>query len=133
MTIQKVHAREIVDSRGNPTVEVEVTTDCGMFRSAVPSGASTGAHEACELRDNDKSRYCGKGCLQAVKNVNTVLAPALIGKDELKQEELDKMMCDLDGTKNKSKLGANAILGCSMAISKAAAARRGIPLYKYIA
>lgn len=133
MTIQKVHAREIVDSRGNPTVEVEVTTDCGMFRSAVPSGASTGAHEACELRDNDKARYCGKGCLQAVKNVNTILAPALIGKDELKQEELDKMMCDLDGTKNKSKLGANAILGCSMAISKAAAARRGVPLYKYIA
>lgn len=133
MTIQKVHAREVLDSRGNPTVEVEITTEKGMFRSAVPSGASTGAHEACELRDEDKSRYCGKGCLLAVKNVNDLLAPILIGKDEMKQEELDKAMCELDGTPNKSKLGANAILGCSMAISKAAAARLGVPLYKYIA
>lgn len=133
MTIQKVLAREILDSRGNPTVEVEVTTDKGVFRSAVPSGASTGVHEACELRDEDKGRYCAKGCLQAVKNVNEVLGPALVGKDETKQEELDKLMCDLDGTKNKSKLGANAILGCSMAISKAAAARLGVPLYQYIA
>ncbi|CCW64268.1 unnamed protein product [Phytomonas sp. EM1] len=133
MTIQKVHAREILDSRGNPTVEVEVTTDKGVFRSAVPSGASTGVHEACEMRDEDKGRYCGKGCLKAVKNVNEVLGPALVGKDETQQEVLDKLMCDLDGTKNKSKLGANAILGCSMAISKAAAARLGLPLYQYIA
>ncbi|KPA77322.1 Enolase [Leptomonas pyrrhocoris] len=133
MPIQKVHAREVLDSRGNPTVEVEVTTEAGMFRSAVPSGASTGVHEACELRDGDKARYIGTGCLQAVKNVNEVLAPALVGKDEADQAGLDKMMCELDGTKNKSKLGANAILGCSMAISKAAAAKAGVPLYKYIA
>lgn len=133
MPIQKVHAREVLDSRGNPTVEVEVTTDAGMFRSAVPSGASTGVHEACELRDGDKARYCGAGCTQAVKNVNEVLAPALVGKDESDQAGLDKMMCELDGTKNKSKLGANAILGCSMAISKAAAAKAGVPLYQYIA
>ncbi|EPY28299.1 enolase [Strigomonas culicis] len=133
MTIQKVHAREILDSRGNPTVEVELTTDKGVFRSAVPSGASTGAHEACELRDGDKSRYQGTGCQNAVKNVNELLAPALVGKDELQQKELDQAMIDLDGTPNKSKLGANAILGCSMAISKAGAARKGLPLYKYIA
>ncbi|CCW67868.1 unnamed protein product [Phytomonas sp. Hart1] len=133
MPILKVHAREVLDSRGNPTVEVEVTTDKGMFRSVVPSGASTGIHEACELRDEDKNRYGGKGCLKAIKNVNEVLAPALISKDETQQEELDKLMCDMDGTKNKSKLGANAILGCSMAISKAAAASFGMPLYKYIA
>lgn len=133
MTIQKVHAREIIDSRGNPTVEVELTTDKGMFRCAVPSGASTGQHEACELRDGDKKRFNGAGCLKAVKNVNEVIGPALVGKDELKQGELDQMMRDLDGTKNKSKLGANAILGCSMALSCAAAARKGLPLYKYIA
>ncbi|CAD2219367.1 Enolase, N-terminal domain/Enolase, C-terminal TIM barrel domain/Enolase C-terminal domain-like, putative [Angomonas deanei] len=133
MTIKKVFAREILDSRGNPTVEVEVTTDLGVFRSAVPSGASTGVHEACELRDEDNSRYLGKGCLNAVKNVNDTLAPALVGKDELKQAELDQIMIDLDGTPNKSKLGANAILGCSMAISKAGAARKEVPLYKYIA
>ncbi|KAL7700376.1 Enolase [Lotmaria passim] len=133
MPIQKVHAREVLDSRGNPTVEVEVTTEAGMFRAAVPSGASTGVHEACELRDGDKARYCGAGCLQAVKNVNEVLAPALVGKDESDQAGLDKLMCELDGTKNKSKLGANAILGCSMAVSKAAAAKAGVPLYKYIA
>ncbi|EKF32804.1 enolase [Trypanosoma cruzi marinkellei] len=133
MTIQKVHGREILDSRGNPTVEVEVTTELGVFRSAVPSGASTGIHEACELRDDDKRRYLGKGCLNAVKNVNDVLAPALVGKDELQQTTLDKLMRDLDGTPNKGKLGANAILGCSMAISKAAAARNGVPLYRYLA
>lgn len=133
MTIQKVLAREILDSRGNPTLEVEVTTDKGMFRSCVPSGASTGAHEACELRDGDKARYLGKGVLNAVKNVNEVLAPALVGKDEVEQAVLDKLMCDLDKTPNKSHLGANAILGCSMAISKAGAARKGVPLWKYIA
>ncbi|RNF24653.1 enolase, partial [Trypanosoma conorhini] len=133
MTIQKVHGREVLDSRGNPTVEVEVTTELGVFRSIVPSGASTGVHEACELRDNDKRRYLGKGCLHAVKNVNDVLAPALVGKDELQQALLDQQMCDLDGTANKSRLGANAILGCSMAISKAAAARKGVPLYRYLA
>lgn len=133
MTIQKVHAREIIDSRGNPTVEVEVTTELGVFRSAVPSGASTGIHEACELRDDDKKRYLGKGCLQAVKNVNDNLAPVLVGKDELQQQTLDSLMREADGTANKSKLGANAILGCSMAISKAAAARKGVPLYRYLA
>nr|1OEP_A Chain A, ENOLASE [Trypanosoma brucei brucei] len=133
MTIQKVHGREVLDSRGNPTVEVEVTTEKGVFRSAVPSGASTGVYEACELRDGDKKRYVGKGCLQAVKNVNEVIGPALIGRDELKQEELDTLMLRLDGTPNKGKLGANAILGCSMAISKAAAAAKGVPLYRYLA
>ncbi|KAH8607840.1 Enolase N terminal domain [Trypanosoma vivax] len=133
MTIQKVHGREVLDSRGNPTVEVEVTTDLGVFRAAVPSGASTGVYEACELRDEDKKRYVGKGCQQAIKNVNDVLGPALVGKDEQQQQVLDKLMLDLDGTPNKSKLGANAILGCSMAISKAGAARRDLPLYRYIA
>nr|CCC93490.1 putative enolase [Trypanosoma congolense IL3000] len=132
MTIKKVHGREILDSRGNPTVEVEVTTDKGVFRSAVPSGASTGVYEACELRDDDKKRYVGKGCLQAVKNVNEILAPALVGMDELQQDVLDEKMIKLDGTPNKSKLGANAILGCSMAISKAAAAHKGVPLYRHL-
>eukprot|EP00727_Mastigamoeba_balamuthi_P001168 m51a1_g11048 putative cterminal tim barrel domain containing protein (439) ;mRNA; r:499709-501321 len=131
-TIKTVHAREILDSRGNPTVEVDITTDKGLFRSAVPSGASTGIYEACELRDGDKSRYLGKGVLKAVENVNKVLGPALLGKDVTKQAELDHMMIGLDGTENKTKLGANAILGCSMSICRAAAAFKGVPLYRYI-
>ena len=131
-TILKVHAREILDSRGNPTVEVELATAKGVHRAAVPSGASTGIYEAHELHDNDKKRYNGKGCLHAVKNVIDIIGPALIGKDVNDQAVLDKLMCDLDGTPKKSKLGANAILGCSMAISKAAAANLGIPLYTYI-
>lgn len=110
-----------------------MTTELGTFRSIVPSGASTGVYEACELRDDDKRRYLGKGCQQAVINVRDVLAPGLIGKDETQQATLDKLMCSTDGTPNKSKLGANAILGCSMAISKAAAARKGLPLYRYLA
>lgn len=132
-TITKVHAREVIDSRGNPTVEVEITTANGVFRSAVPSGASTGIYEAYELHDGDKKRYNGKGCLVAVKNVIDIIGPALIGKDVSDQAALDKLLRDLDGTKNKSKLGANAILGCSMAISKAGAANLGVPLYQYIA
>lgn len=132
-TILKVHAREVLDSRGNPTIEVEITTANGCFRSAVPSGASTGIYEAFELKDNDKKRYTGKGCLDAVRNVIDVMGPALTGKDVTDQAALDKLLRDLDGTKNKSKLGANAILGCSMAISKAAASANGIPLYQYIA
>lgn len=131
--ITKVHAREILDSRGNPTVEVEITTAKGLFRSVVPSGASTGIHEACELRDGDKGRYLGKGVLKAVRNVIDVIGPALIGRDVNDQAGLDKLMIELDGTKNKGKLGANAILGCSMAISKAAAANAGLPLYRYLA
>ncbi|SYZ64093.1 Enolase (plasmid) [Leishmania braziliensis MHOM/BR/75/M2904] len=102
MPIQKVYAREVLDSRGNPTVEVEVTTEVGVFRSAVPSGASTGVHEACELRDGDKTAYCGAGCTKAVRNVNEILAPALLGKEVSDQTGLDKLMCELDGTKNKS-------------------------------
>eukprot|EP00758_Cryptobia_borreli_P009005 Tbor_TRINITY_DN5438_c0_g1::TRINITY_DN5438_c0_g1_i3::g.24255::m.24255/K01689/ENO, eno; enolase len=132
-TIVKVHAREIIDSRGNPTVEVELTTDQGMYRSAVPSGASTGIYEACELRDNDKARYGAKGVQTAVRNVIDIIGPALIGKDATDQSGLDKLMKGLDGTDNKSKLGANAILGCSMAISKAGAAYKKLPLYKYLA
>ena len=132
-TIAKVFAREIIDSRGNPTVEVELTTKNGTFRSAVPSGASTGVYEACELRDDDKNRYLGKGVEQAVKNVMEVIGPAIIGKDVMDQAGLDKLMIELDTTPNKSKLGANAILGVSMAISKAAAVNAGLPLYQYIA
>lgn len=132
-TIIKVHAREIIDSRGNPTVEVEITTSAGMFRAAVPSGASTGIYEACELRDGDGKRYGAKGVQTAVTNVIDVIAPALVGKDACDQAGLDKLMIDFDGTANKSKLGANAILGCSMAISKAGAAHAKVPLYKYLA
>jgi len=132
-TITKVHAREILDSRGNPTVEVELTTADGTFRAAVPSGASTGIYEAYELHDGDKARYSGKGCRTAVHNVIDVIGPALIGKDALDQAGLDRLLRDLDGTKNKSKLGANAILGCSMAVSKAGAAAQKLPLYQYIA
>lgn len=132
MSIEKVHAREILDSRGNPTIEVEITTKKGIFRSCVPSGASTGVHEAVELRDGDKSRFGGKGVLKAVKNVNDIIGPKLIGQHVFKQKELDEMMIKLDGTKNKGKLGANAILGCSMSIARAAAAEKGLPLYKYL-
>jgi len=132
--IESVKAREILDSRGNPTVEVDLVTKGGIFaRAAVPSGASTGIHEACELRDGDKARYLGKGVTKAVESVNTVLAEAVKGFDVTDQSKLDAAMCELDGTPNKSKLGANAILGVSMAAAKAAAEAKGIPLYKHIA
>ena len=131
--ITAVRACEILDSRGNPTVEVEVDTKQGTFRASVPSGASTGIYEACELRDNDKNRYLGKGCLQAVANVNDVLGPAVKGMDSSKQREIDQLMIDLDGTPNKQKLGANAILGVSLAVSKAGAAAKGVPLYQHVA
>jgi enolase len=132
-TIVDVKAREILDSRGNPTVEVDVLLDDGSFgRFAVPSGASTGAHEACELRDPKKKRYLGKGVMQAVENVNKKIAPEILGMDALAQEELDKYLCDMDGTVNKSKLGANAILGVSIAVAKAAAASVDLPLYRYV-
>lgn len=132
-TIFDVHAREILDSRGNPTVEVEVVLESGTYgRAAVPSGASTGAHEAVELRDGDQARYCGKGVLQACANVNTIIAPALIGMDALNQNEIDRMMLDLDGTDNKGSLGANAILGVSMACARAAADYLQLPLYRYL-
>lgn len=131
--IISIHAREIFDSRGNPTVEVDLTTEKGLFRSAVPSGASTGIYEAVELRDGDKTRLMGKGVLKAVENVNTIIAPKLIGKDVTKQAEIDKLMMEIDGTENKGKLGANAILGVSMSVCRAAAAFKGLPLYRYIA
>ena len=131
--IIEVHARQILDSRGNPTVEVDVLTDDGaMGRAAVPSGASTGIHEAAELRDNDKKKYLGKGVLKAVKNVNTSIADALIGFDVTSQAAIDQVMIDLDGTPNKTKLGANAILAVSMAVAKAAAEEANLPLYRYI-
>ncbi|KAH8046064.1 phosphopyruvate hydratase [Aureococcus anophagefferens] len=132
-TITAVKACEILDSRGNPTVEVEMFTSLGMFRASVPSGASTGVHEACELRDGDKGRYLGKGCLQAVKNVNEVLGPAVCGMDAADQRAIDNLCIDLDGTPNKANLGANAILGVSLAAAKAGAAAKGVPLYKHIA
>ncbi|UCE99023.1 MAG: phosphopyruvate hydratase [Planctomycetota bacterium] len=132
-TIVDVTAREILDSRGNPTVEVDVVLDDGSFgRAAVPSGASTGVHEAIELRDRRAKRYMGKGVLGAVKNVNEVIAPEVLGMDAALQEELDQMMIELDGTANKSKLGANAILGVSLAAAKAAADSSGLPLYRYL-
>lgn len=128
-----IHGREILDSRGNPTVEVDVLLEDGSFgRAAVPSGASTGAHEAVELRDGDKSRYLGKGVLKAVDAVNGEIAEALLGFDAEDQRDLDLAMIELDGTENKSRLGANAILGTSLAIAKAAANARGLPLYSYI-
>ncbi len=131
--IADVYAREVLDSRGNPTVEVEVTTESGSFgRALVPSGASTGIYEAVELRDGDKSRYLGKGVLNAVKNVNEVIAPALVGMDVTDQCGIDRLMIELDGTKNKGKLGANAILGVSMAVAHAAAEFVGLPLYRYL-
>ncbi|MFA7045547.1 MAG: phosphopyruvate hydratase, partial [Candidatus Izemoplasmatales bacterium] len=131
--ISSIYAREVLDSRGNPTVEVEVYTESGAFgRAIVPSGASTGEREAIELRDGDKSRFLGKGVLKAVKNVNEVIAPELIGYDVTMQAYIDKIMIDLDGTPNKSKLGANAILGVSMACARAAAEWAGLPLYIYL-
>lgn len=131
--IKAVHAREILDSRGNPTVEVDVHTDLGKFTASVPSGASTGTHEAHELRDKDKSRYLGKGVLKAVNNVNKVLGPKLIGLSEIDQEKIDELMMAIDGTPNKQKMGANAILGVSLAVAKAGAARKGVPLYQHFA
>ncbi len=128
-----VHARQILDSRGNPTVEVDVLTENGALgRAAVPSGASTGAHEAVELRDNDKSKYMGKGVLKAVDNVNDIIAKELIGVDVFDQNGIDHLMIELDGTENKGKLGANAILGVSLAVAKAAAQESRQPLYRYI-
>jgi len=131
--IIRIFGREILDSRGNPTVEVEVTLESGAFgRAAVPSGASTGVHEALELRDGDKSLYGGKGTLKAVKHVNTEIAEAIIGLNALEQGTVDKAMLTLDGTPNKSKLGANAILGVSLAVARAAANSVGLPLYRYL-
>ncbi|MDO5622597.1 MAG: phosphopyruvate hydratase [Paracoccus sp. (in: a-proteobacteria)] len=132
-TIIDIFAREILDSRGNPTVEVDVMLEDGtMGRAAVPSGASTGAHEAVEKRDGDKARYQGKGVLEAVAAVNGELAEALIGEDSTEQLAIDRMMCELDGTENKGRLGANAILGVSLAVAKAAAEATGQPLYRYV-
>ncbi|HEY4692022.1 MAG TPA: phosphopyruvate hydratase [Bellilinea sp.] len=132
-TIESIFAQEILDSRGNPTVEVEVVLGDGSWgRAAVPSGASTGSHEALEMRDGDKSRYSGKGVLKAVENVNKEIADALIGWDAVEQKALDMALLQLDGTPNKSKLGANAILGTSLAVAKAAANALGLPLYRYI-
>ncbi|KAG2783408.1 Enolase [Phytophthora cactorum] len=133
-TIQSIHAREIIDSRGNPTVEVDLTLSGSteIFRASVPSGASTGIHEAVELRDGGK-RYAGKGVQQAVQNVKSVLAPKLIGADPTKQRDIDDLMREIDGTENKGKLGANAILGVSLAVAKAGAAAKGVPLYQHFA
>lgn len=133
-TIKSIHARQVLDSRGNPTVEVDVITDKGLLgRASVPSGASTGSREALELRDGDKSKFLGKGVLKAVENVNKIIAPALIGKNIFDQRALDNMMLELDGTENKDKLGANAILGVSMALCRAGALEKNKPLYKYLA
>ena len=133
VTISKVKAREILDSRGNPTIEVDVTLSDGTLgRAAVPSGASTGEHEALELRDGDKGRYLGKGVLKAVANVNDAIGPKVKGMDPFKQKELDEFMIKLDGTPTKSKLGANAILGVSLAAARAAANSKGLPLYRYL-
>lgn len=131
-TILSVRGREIIDSRGNPTVEVDVFTEQGRFRASVPSGASTGIHEAVELRDGDAKRYKGKGVLKAVANVETI-GQKLKGFDVTKQGEIDKLMIELDGTNNKGKLGANAILGVSLAVAKAGAASKKIPLYQHFA
>ncbi|KND04843.1 enolase [Spizellomyces punctatus DAOM BR117] len=135
MAIHKVHARQIFDSRGNPTVEVEVTTDKGLFRAAVPSGASTGIHEALELRDADGKNYMGKGVLKAVGHVNNEIAAALTKADLdiTNQKAVDDFLLKLDGTENKSKLGANALLGVSLAVARAGAAQKGVPLYQHIA
>ena len=131
--IKKIAAREILDSRGNPTVEVDVVLEQGALgRAAVPSGASTGSREAVELRDGDKKRFLGKGVLKAVDNVNKIIAPELIGKDASKQQEIDQLMIKLDGTDNKGRLGANAILGVSLAVAKASALDAGISIYQYI-
>ena len=132
-TIEDVKARQILDSRGNPTVEVDVTLSCGVVgRAAVPSGASTGIFEALEMRDGDKSIYCGKSVLKAVDNVNNIIAPELIGENAADQQNIDKLMLELDGTENKSKLGANAILGVSLACAKASALAFEMPLYRYL-
>jgi len=131
--IKEVKAREIFDSRGNPTVEVDVILQSGvMGRAAVPSGASTGSREAVELRDADKKRFSGKGVLCAVNNVNKIIAPEVIGKNAAEQEKIDRLMIELDGTENKGRLGANAILGVSLAVAKAAAAEAGMPIYRYL-
>lgn len=131
--IEDIYAREILDSRGNPTIEVDIVLECGAVgRAAVPSGASTGEHEAVELRDGDKGRYLGKGVRKAVNNVNDVIAPELVDMDAMDQAAIDKFMIELDGTSNKGKLGANAILGVSLAVAKAAANALDIPLYSYI-
>ncbi len=133
MKIRNIHARQVLDSRGFPTVEVDVILDCGILgRASVPSGASTGIHEALELRDGDKTKYSGKGVLKAVENVNEKIAPALIGVSALEQRVIDSKMIEIDGTSTKSSLGANAILGVSLAVAKAAAAYLDIPLYRYI-
>ncbi|HXH75716.1 MAG TPA: phosphopyruvate hydratase [Bacteriovoracaceae bacterium] len=132
-TIKHIHARQILDSRGNPTVEVDVTTDRGFVgRASVPSGASTGSREALELRDGDKTRFMGKGVLKAVKNVNDLIAPKLLGKSVFDQRAIDHLMIEIDGTETKSKLGANAILGVSMAVCRAAALEKGKPVYRYL-
>ncbi len=132
-TITDIHAREILDSRGNPTVEVDVLLKCGILgRAAVPSGASTGQYEAVELRDGDKNRYMGKGVLKAITNVNDVIKPEIIGMDALQQVGIDRQMIELDGSLNKANLGANAILGVSLAVARAAAAALNLPLYRYI-
>jgi len=130
--IKKIRAREVLDSRGNPTVEVDLYTGSGMARAAVPSGASTGKYEAVELRDGGK-RYLGRGVLKAVGHVNKIISPSLLGRDVSQQAEIDRELIELDGTENKSKLGANALLGVSMAVCKAAAMAKGMPLFKYIA
>ncbi|MGP1309453.1 MAG: phosphopyruvate hydratase, partial [Phycisphaerales bacterium] len=132
-TIESVHARQILDSRGNPTVEVEVVLESGaMGRAAVPSGASTGEHEAVELRDGEKKVYGGKGVLRAVTNVVDKIGPELLGMDAREQEAIDALMLEIDGSKNKKHLGANAILGVSLAVAKAAAEEVGLPLYRYV-
>ena len=133
MLIENIHAREVLDSRGNPTIEVEVqTTNGALGRVIVPSGASTGKHEAIELRDGDKRRYGGKGVLKAVENVKEKIAEQLLGQNVFNQAHIDGLMLDLDGTPNKANLGANAILGVSLAVAKAAAQESGMPLYRYL-
>jgi len=133
VSIEFIQGRQILDSRGNPTVEVDVVLEDGTLgRAAVPSGASTGEHEAVELRDDDKKRWVGKGVSKAVENVNSLIAPELIGLDPRDQEQIDQLMIELDGTPNKAKLGANAMLGVSMAVAKAAAELSSLPLYRYL-
>ncbi len=133
IAIIRVHGRQVLDSRGNPTVEVDVELEDGaQGRAAVPSGASTGAHEACELRDGDKAYYLGKGVLKAVENVNDELDAVLCGMDAFDQAGVDRAMIEADGTENKSRIGANAILACSMAVARAAANSCGLPLYRYL-
>ena len=132
MKIKSIKAREVLDSRGNPTIEVDLATENGLFSSIVPSGASAGQHEALELRDGDNTRYLGKGVLRAVSNVNNIIAPKVVGMDCTHQKEVDSLMLELDGTPNKAKLGANAILAVSMAATRAGASAKGIPLYQHI-